>query len=80
MMRRGAVIEFYKSMPLAEQVTLRRWAKVNAVLFTILGGVLAATLAVASSAPQAAARHLETVGYNQQSTFAARPVTNDHGR
>ncbi len=36
MMRRGAAIEIYKSMPAAEQQTFKRWARVNTVIFTML--------------------------------------------
>ena len=58
MMRRGAAIEIYKSMPAAEQQIFKRWARVNVVLFTMLAGVLATSLAIGSSAqnfPQVAA-------------------------
>lgn len=58
MMSRGATIEIYKSMPVAEQHAFKRWARVNAVIFTMLAGVLVTSLAIASSAatlPQVAA-------------------------
>jgi hypothetical protein len=51
MMRRGAAIQIYKSMPVAEQQAFKQWAKVNVVLFTMLAGMLATSLAIASSAP-----------------------------
>jgi hypothetical protein len=51
MMRRGVAIQIYRSMPAAEQQIFRRWARVNVVLFTMLAGSLATSLAVASSAP-----------------------------
>ena len=59
MMRRGTAILIYKSMPVAEQQIYRRWARANVVLFTMLAGVLATSLAVASSAP-----HLPQVAAN----------------
>ena len=58
MMSRGTTIEIYKSMPVAEQQAFKRWARVNAVIFTMLAGMLATSLAIASSAatlPQVAA-------------------------
>ena len=51
MMRRGAAIEIYKSMPAAEQQVYKQWARGNVALFTMLAGVLATSLVVAPSAP-----------------------------
>jgi hypothetical protein len=51
MMRRGIAIQIYKSMPATEQRIFRRWARVNVVLFTMLAGTLATSLAIAASAP-----------------------------
>jgi hypothetical protein len=58
MMRRGAAIQIYKSLPVAEQQAFKQWARVNTVIFTMLAGMLATSLAIASSAatlPQVAA-------------------------
>ena len=58
MMRRGAAIQIYKSMPVAEQQAFKQWARVNTVIFTMFAGMLATSLAIASSAatlPQVAA-------------------------
>ena len=50
MMRRGTVIQIYKSMPATEQQTFKQWARVNTVIFTMLAGILVTSLAIASSA------------------------------
>ena len=83
MMRKGTAYQIYKSLPPAEQHDFRRWARGNAMLFTMVAGAAVAVLALAhrdQSLPKVATQSLEPAGYSAPSRVAAQPAVHQQQR